>query len=140
MSFKLNNVTDNKRLVLIQRGYGRLCCLLCCVMICCALSFNAWAQRLSVTDPDERIVKRPTPERLAPTDQGVLNQILWNESTMVIDGKSYRFNSEQLVVFYLNKERTIVGLKENVRIRYQLVDKDYIAAIWVDDPRGMIVG
>lgn len=112
------------------------------LLFCAALVYftmpRAWAQQN--LDPYEEQIARPSVEQLKPTDSGVLNKILWNENTLVIDGKSYRFQSEAMRVFYLNKERTIVGLREGSKIRFQLVDEDYVLAIWVDNPGGMIVG
>lgn len=134
-----SNLMSNSR---FSSRFGRahsFVCLLCVMFLCMGLIQVTYAQ--SYDDEEEQgLSLRLQTERLEPTDAGVLNKILWEESSLEIDGKTYRFNAEKLVVMYLNKERNIVGLRENIRIRYQVIDKDYVAAIWVDDKNGMIVG
>ncbi|GAB4192238.1 MAG: hypothetical protein Tsb002_21760 [Wenzhouxiangellaceae bacterium] len=90
-------------------------------------------------DEDE-VRYRPTADQFSATGSGVLQQIRWNEQELVIDGKTYRFDSETLAVFYLNHEWSLVNMVANALISYQVINGDRVVAIWVKNSRGIIKG
>ena len=107
--------------------------LICCLVVSIVLGQPALAQNVR----DERL--QPIQDEVVNLNQlpaGRLQEVDWNTTELVIDGKRYRFNDDVLRVYANEGEITLLDLSPNAVIRYQTAGRkngDLIVRIWAAD-------
>ena len=112
--------------------------LICCLVVSIVLGQPALAQNVR----DERL--QPIQDEVVNLNQlpaGRLQEVDWNTTELVIDGKRYRFNDDVLRVYANEGEITLLDLSPNAVIRYQTAGRkngDLIVRIWAADASSLV--